>query len=134
MKDCIFCKIVNGSIPNDTVYEDNHVLAFLDIHPHAKGHTVLIPKVHAETIYDLNDELQKEYFPAIRSVMERIDHVLHPDGYTIGWNHGEAGGQVVPHLHVHVLPRYDGDGGGNIHSVINNPGNLDVADIAALFV
>lgn len=133
MHDCIFCKIIQGEIPNHTVYESNHVLAFLDINPHAKGHAVLVPKVHAETLFDLNEELQKEFFPAIRAVMERIDRVLHPDGYNVGWNHGEAGGQVVPHLHIHILPRWEEDGGGNIHAIVNAPGNLRVADIARLF-
>jgi len=133
MKDCIFCKIVDGEIPNYTVYESSHVLAFLDINPHAKGHTVIIPRVHAETIFDLNEELQKEFFPAIRAVMERIEKVLHPDGYNVGWNHGAVGGQVVPHLHVHVMPRWEGDGGGSIHSVIKNPGEVSVEDVAKLF-
>ena len=133
MTDCLFCKIVAGAVPNYTVYEDNHTLAFLDITPHAKGHTVLIPKVHAETGYDLNEEIAKELMPAIRRTMERIDRVLNPDGYNVGWNHGQAGGQVVPHLHVHILPRWNGDGGKSMHGVVNNPGEVPVADVAKLF-
>ncbi|MFH1286278.1 MAG: HIT family protein [Candidatus Magasanikbacteria bacterium] len=133
MPDCIFCKIVGRDIPNYTVYEDNHVLAFLDINPIAKGHTVLIPKVHAETVFDLNDELEKELFPAIDHVMSILQDKLSPDGFNVGWNHLGAGGQVVLHLHIHIIPRWDCDGGGNIHSVINNPGSVSVEDVASKF-
>ncbi len=133
MQDCIFCKISKGEIPNHTVLEDNKNLAFLDINPHAKGHTVVIPKVHAETLFDFDNELSKDLAPFIKKVMEKIDGVLHPDGYNIGWNHGESGGQVVPHFHVHIMPRWNGDGGGNQHSVVNNPGDTSVEEVAKLF-
>ncbi|HAZ28171.1 MAG TPA: HIT family protein [Candidatus Magasanikbacteria bacterium] len=133
MKDCIFCKIINKEIPNHTIYEDNHSLAFLDIFPHAKGHAVVIPKIHAETIFDLNEELFKELSVAIKKTMNRIEEVLHPDGYNVGWNHEKAGGQVVPHVHVHIMPRWEGDGGGSQHSVIKNPGSMTVDEVAKLF-
>ncbi len=133
MKDCIFCKIVGGEIPNHTVYEDAHFLAFLDINPRAKGHTVLVPKVHAENLFDLNKELSKDLFLSIEKVMEKLESTLHPDGFNVGWNHGEAGGQEVSHLHVHILPRWKGDGGGNIHSIINNAGDTSVEEVAKLF-
>ncbi len=133
MIDCIFCRIAGKEIRSYTVYEDNHSLAFLDIHPHAKGHTVIIPKVHAQTIFDLNDELVKEFFSGLKATMDRVDHVLSPDGYNIGWNHGETGGQVVGHLHVHIMPRWQGDGGKSQHAIINNPGDAPVAEIAKLF-
>lgn len=133
MQDCIFCNIVSGEIPNHTVYEDTHALAFLDIQPHAKGHTVVIPKVHAETLFDLDEELLRFLLPAVQHTTERINSTLHPDGYTIGWNHGEAGGQAVPHVHVHIMPRWHGDGGGNMHSVIENAGDMSVEEVAKLF-
>ena len=120
-------------MPKYTIYEDNQFLAFLDIHPHAKGHTVVIPKVHAETIFDFNEELSKALMPAVQKTMERIDSTLHPQGYNVGWNHAEAGGQAVPHLHVHIMPRYDGDAGGSQHSVVNNPGDVPVEEVAKLF-
>jgi len=131
--DCIFCKIIHGDIPNYTVYEDDYALAFLDIHPLVKGHTVVIPKVHAKILLDLSNEIVCDFFVDVKHVMELVENVFHPDGFTVGWNHGEAGGQVVPHLHVHILPRWDNDGGGNIHSIINNPGELSVEDVAKLF-
>ena len=133
MQDCIFCKILAGDIPNHTIYEDNHILAFLDINPLSKGHTVIIPKVHAETVFDLNDELEKELFPVIDKVMHMLQDKLCPDGFNVGWNHLEAGGQVVPHLHIHIIPRWNGDGGGNIHSIIKNPGDMSVEEVAKLF-
>jgi len=132
--DCIFCKIGNHEIPNYTVYEDNHCLAFLDINPHAKGHTVIIPKVHAETFFDMNEELVKEFFPAVQKTMEKIEAVLHPEGYNVGWNQGVLGGQVVPHLHVHIFPRYPGDNGSSLHSIVNQPGDETVAEVAKLFI
>ncbi len=134
MKNCIFCTIVEGSIPNHTVYEDSQTLAFLDIEPRSKGHTVVIPKVHAETIFDLNEELLKALMPAVQRVTERLEKTLQPDGYNIGWNHGEAGGQAVPHLHVHVIPRWSDDGGSNMHGIVNNPSNMSVEEVAALFI
>ena len=133
MSDCIFCKIVGKEIPNHTVFEDDGTLAFLDIFPCAKGHTVVIPKAHAETIFDLGEREYDEFFIAVKKTMERIQGVLASQGFTVGWNHGKAGGQAVPHVHVHVLPRYDGDGGGGMHSVVKNPGSMSVAEVAALF-
>ncbi len=133
MKDCIFCKIVAGDIPNFTVYEDSQTLAFLDIHPRAKGHTVVIPKIHAETVFDLNEELLKSLLPAVQRATEKLEKVLQPEGYNIGWNHGEVGGQVVPHLHIHIMPRWIGDGGSNMHGIVNNPGNMSVEEVATLF-
>lgn len=132
--DCIFCKIGAKQLPSHIVYEDTHAVAFLDIHPHAKGHTVVIPRVHVENLLDLNEQLYHDFLVAVKKTMERISVVLHPDGFTIGWNHGEAGGQVVPHLHVHIFPRYEGDGGSSMHGVINNPSEVSVADIAQMFV
>ena len=133
MDNCIFCKIVAGEIPNYTIYEDNHTLAFLDINPHAKGHTVLIPKLHTETLFDMNKELSGELFLNIEKVMEKIQEVLQPDGFNIGWNHGQAGGQSVPHLHIHIMPRWNGDGGGSMHSIVDQAGDISVEEIAKLF-
>jgi len=131
---CIFCQIINKEIPNYTVYEDEYSLAFLDINPRAKGHVVVIPKIHAETLLELDGEIVKNLLVAIKKTMEKIQTVLKPDGYNVGWNHGKAGGQAVPHLHIHILPRWVGDGGGNIHAIINNSGNQEVGVVAKLFL
>lgn len=134
MNDCIFCKILNKEIPNHTVYEDEHTLAFLDIFPATKGHTVVIPKVHAETLLDLNSEVAKEYIVGVKRALERVEKILAPDGFNVGWNHGKAGGQTVPHLHTHILPRWNEDGGGSMHSVIKKESDISVQDIAKMFV
>lgn len=130
--ETIFHKILAGDIPNYTVYEDEHVLAFLDIAPRAKGHTLVIPKVFAETLLDLPDDALAGYLSGIKRAQERIAAVLDPDGFSIGWNMGTAAGQAVPYIHCHIMPRWEGDGGGNMHTIINAPGG-DVTDIAALF-
>jgi len=65
--------------------------------------------------------------------MEKIQAVLKPDGFNVGWNQSPAGGQVVPHLHIHIMPRYEGDGGGSMHSIVNNPGSVSVGEVARLF-
>ena len=131
--DCLFCKIVSGKIPCYKVYEDATVFAFLDIHPHAKGHAVVIPKIHAVTIFDLEEKQMQPLMLAVKKTMGLLQKKLQPDGFNVGWNSGAAGGQVVPHLHIHILPRYNGDGGGSIHSIIKNPREKDVEEVAKLF-
>lgn len=133
MENCIFCKIVAKEIPNYTVYEDLHTLAFLDIHPTTKGHTVVIPKVHAETLLDLNGEITKEFFLGVKCALERVEKVLSPDGFNVGWNHAKAGGQAVPHLHVHILPRWNGDGGGSMHAIVKKESDISVEELAQRF-
>ena len=132
MENCIFCKIAKGQIPCEKVYEDKNCLAFLDIKPHAKGHTVVIPKKHGETVFDLGEETLKNVITAVTNAMKKINDVFSPDGFNVGWNHNTAAGQVVPHLHVHIFPRYIGDGGGSMHSIINNPGTMPVQEVARL--
>ena len=122
MDSCLFCKIATKEIPSHKVYEDSHNFAFLDIKPHTKGHTVIIPKIHAVRIFDQNDNQSQNLILTVKRVMELLDKKLNPDGFNIGWNHNTAAGQVVPHLHVHIMPRYINDGGGSMHSIIKNPG------------
>lgn len=134
MSDCIFCKIIKGEIPNYTVYEDDFVLAFLDIHPHAKGHTVVVPKEHKTHFADLSEEEAKKFIIGVKKAIERINSVLKPEGVNVGWNDGESAGQVIPHLHVHIFPRWKGDGGGSVHSIIKNQGDVEVEQAAKLFL
>ncbi len=129
--DCIFCKIINKEIPNYTVYEDDKVLAFLDIFPHAEGHTVVIPKVHVHDLIEVGDELIASLFVAVKKVQGKLQASLQTDGFNVGWNHGEAGGQAVPHLHIHILPRYKNDGGGSIHTISKKIENPDVKAVFA---
>ncbi|PIR86700.1 MAG: HIT family protein [Candidatus Harrisonbacteria bacterium CG10_big_fil_rev_8_21_14_0_10_49_15] len=119
--DCIFCKIVAKEIPAKIVTENSRALALLDIHPLVPGHTVVVPKQHADTILELGDEEISPLFALVKQATNLLNKALQPDGFTIGLNHGEAVGQGVPHLHVHILPRWTTDGGGNIHSIVKNP-------------
>jgi len=133
MNDCLLCKISNGDIPSYKVYEDENSLAFLDVKPHAKGHIMVIPKNHAVTILELDEESVKNLFATVKKVMGIVKAKLNPDGFNVGWNHGEAGGQVLQHLHVHIMPRYVGDGGKSVHAIVDNPGELSVAEVHKLF-
>ena len=133
MNDCIFCKISNGEIPCHKVYEDVEHLAFLDVKPHAQGHTIVIPTTHAMIVLELNDKKYLSLMLTVKKVLGLIQGKMNPDGFNIGWNHNTAGGQVVPHLHIHILPRYNGDNGGSMHSIVKNPGKKSVEEVAKLF-
>lgn len=131
---CIFCKILAHEIPNHTVYEDDHVLAFLDIFPCSKGHTVVIPKRHAERLTDLDAREQSALIQGVAKTMERLDAILKPVGMNVGWNDRVLAGQAVPHVHVHIIPRYEGDGGGSMHSIVKSKEKIEVGEIAKLFL
>ena len=121
MDDCLFCKIAAKIIPASIVYEDAHTVAFLDITPRAPGHVMVISKYHAPTLINLPDEEIEPLFRAVKTVATMLSQKLRPDGMTIGINQGRASGQEVDHLHVHLMPRWIGDGGGSVQSIVNNP-------------
>ena len=133
MSDCLFCKIIKGKIPNYTVYEDENTLAFLDINPHAKGHTVVIPKKHFTDLSEMSDVDWQNMAVALKNIQTKLQNILNPDGFNIGINDKEVAGQVVPHVHWHIFPRYEGDGGGSVHSVVPKLDGFDVKNIAKLF-
>lgn len=118
--DCLFCKITTKKIPAQIVYEDECTLAFLDVKPRAPGHTMVIPKYHAPTILTLPDTEVGPLFVAVKKVADILMKTIKPDGVTIGVNQGRASGQEVDHLHVHLIPRWRGDDGGPIQSVVEN--------------
>jgi histidine triad (HIT) family protein len=131
MADCIFCKIIGGAARAEVVYETEFALAFLDIHPSSRGHTLVIPKFHAETIDRLPDDHVGPLFLAVKTVMGLLETSLKPAGLNAGWNHGWAAGQRVNHLHVHLIPRYAGDGGAGIQFVVHGSAREDLAGIAS---
>ena len=131
--DCLFCKIANKEIPNYTVYEDDYVLAFLDIHHCTKGHTVIIPKKHFTSLLEMERADWQNTLEGVRLTMEKVQRVLNPEGLNIAINERPAGGQVVPHVHWHIIPRWTDDGGGSIHSIIRTKENIDVKSLAELF-
>ncbi len=108
MEDCIFCKIVSGEIPKDFIYEDEHCVAFLDIDPVNVGHTLVIPKKHFVTI----DEMDKEEYDRLSEAILKLSKGILSinDGMNMMQNNREVAGQVVPHVHFHLIPRHKGDG------------------------
>jgi len=109
MSECIFCKIVKGKLPCFKVYEDENVFAFLDINPVNKGHTLIIPKKHSETILDTDDNILKKLIVVTKKISKAIYEGVKCDGFNVCMNQFEAGNQIVPHLHIHIMPRYDDD-------------------------
>ncbi|MBW6461847.1 MAG: HIT family protein [DPANN group archaeon] len=126
--DCIFCKIISGDIPAKIVYEDATSIAFLDITPCAKGHTVVIPKKHYDTFQDIDENAVRDLFTSVKMVAKAVEKGTGADGSNIGLNNKKAAGQEVPHIHIHIIPRYEGDGGGAIQSIINTHPNTDNLD------
>ena len=133
MADCIFCKIVAGQVPCHKVYEDENVLAFLDVFPHAKGHTVVVPKRHIGSIFEFNEDERAKFSAGLSATVRRVNEALKPEGMNVGLNDRPAAGQVVPHVHWHIFPRWQNDGGGSVHSIIKSKEKIDVAEIAKLF-
>ena len=110
MKDCLFCKIVAGEIPSHKVYEDDKFLAFLDINPINKGHTLVIPKEHSYNLITMDDELAGEMMKVIKKLAQHIKEKLNADGINIIFNNEKSAGQIIFHTHAHIIPRFEGDG------------------------
>lgn len=107
MTDCIFCKIINGELPSAKVFENDDVLAFMDISQITKGHTLVIPKVHTETIFDMSEETASTLFKVVPEIANAIKTALNCKGLNILNNNGSQAGQEVFHYHLHLIPRYD---------------------------
>ncbi len=108
--DCIFCKIVNNEVPAVKIYENEHVLAFLDIQPVNFGHTLVIPKDHFENVYVIPAEEWCRINLAVQQVALAVKNGADADGVNLIMNNESGAGQVVPHAHIHVIPRYNEDG------------------------
>lgn len=109
-EDCIFCKIAKGKIPSATIYEDNHFAVILDVNPATKGHCLIIPKEHFDNIYDLDGETAGKLFSLATCIARALKDALKCDGLNVIQNNGEIAGQTVNHFHLHLIPRYEGDG------------------------
>ena len=105
MEDCIFCKIARGEIPSFKIYEDDKVLAFEDINPIAEGHTLIIPKEHAENLWEIPSEDLTAIHLASQKIMHAIREVLDPTGVAVIQLNGRGVNQVVMHYHLHLMPR-----------------------------
>ena len=110
METCIFCKIARGEIPSSKVYEDENVLAFLDIAPIKKGHTLVIPREHHEIITEVPDPLLKDVILAVKDVSRAVMKATGAGGISLSLSMHDVAGQTVPHAHFHIIPRHEGDG------------------------
>ena len=110
MNDCLFCKIIKGEVPAEKIYEDDHVLAFLDIRPVNQGHTLVIPKTHASNVLESSDRDIHEVMAVIRKITPGILLAIGADGFNLGMNTKPAAGQVIFHTHFHIMPRFKEDG------------------------
>ena len=109
MEDCIFCKIINGKIPSAKVYEDNSVISFLDIMPANKGHCLVVPKKHYETLLDIPDEDLANLIKATKKITKALSLSIGNVSYNIIMNNGKVAGQLVAHAHIHIIQRFRGD-------------------------
>lgn len=122
--DCIFCNIVAGEIPARTVHEENGVIAFLDVNPLAPGHTLVVPTDHHERLNDVPEESAMDLYATIHQLVPAVEASVDADGTTVAFNNGTAAGQEVPHVHCHVVPRFEDDDGGPIHAAAGEPADL----------
>src|SRR5947199_208993 len=114
---CVFCRIVAGEIPAEVVAREPEVVAFLDTQPLADGHVLVVPRAHVALVEDLEPGAADALFRAVVRLARPVREALGAAGTTIGVNNGDATGQTIPHVHVHIVPRWPGDGAGSIHTI-----------------
>lgn len=107
--DCIFCKIANGEIPANALYEDDLVKVIFDLSPASEGHVLILPKSHYDDVYSLDDDTAAHIFKVAVKIANAMKKSLNIDGLNIVQNNGEAAGQTVFHFHMHIIPRYTDD-------------------------
>ena len=112
MKDdnCIFCKLANGVFPTNSIYEDEDFNVILDLSPATKGHALILPKEHYKNLYELPEETAGKVFKLAKKLATSMTEKLGADGFNIVQNNNEVAGQTVFHFHMHLIPRYEGDG------------------------
>jgi histidine triad (HIT) family protein len=110
MNDCIFCKIIRGEIPSYKIYEDDETLAFLSTGPNNPGHTLVIPKDHVENVYEMDENHYGPVMRAVKKVAVAVKKGVNADGINVHMNNDGPAGQVIFHAHIHIIPRFKGDG------------------------
>ena len=116
---CLFCKIANKEIDSKIVYEDEFSVAFLDINPCQRGHLLVIPKKHYQNLNEVPEDQLTKLFETVKKMTKLLEEKLNVSSFNIGWNHGKDAGQVINHLHIHIIPRYPNDGGGSMQTIVN---------------
>ncbi|GGK58413.1 HIT family protein [Haloarcula sebkhae] len=131
-ENCIFCQIVAGDIPGRTVYEDDTVLAFLDANPLSPGHTLVIPKAHHERLNDTPADVAGEVMSTLHELVPAVEAAVDAPASTVAFNNGEEAGQEVPHVHGHIVPRFEDDGGRPIHALVTDRPDLSDDELDAI--
>ena len=108
--DCIFCKLANGVIPTNSIYDDEDFNVILDLAPATKGHALILPKAHADNLYQLPDEAAAKVLVLAKKLATSMTEKLSCDGFNVVQNNGSVAGQTVFHFHMHLIPRYEDDG------------------------
>ncbi len=125
---CIFCKITAGEIPSKTLYEDEDFRVILDLGPATKGHALILPKSHYKDLYELPDGQAEKAMVLAKKMATKMTEKLHCDGFNLVQNNGEVAGQTVFHFHMHLIPRYHGDG----QTIGWKPGKPDDAELESV--
>ena len=128
-EDCIFCRIVEGEIPSRTVYETDGALAFLDANPLAPGHTLVIPPAHHQHLQELDGHSAHALYETLHDLVPVVEDAVDADASNVAFNNGPAAGQEVPHVHGHIIPRFEGDGGNPIHAIAGERPELSDAEL-----
>lgn len=128
---CIFCRIVAGEIPGEIVASDDHSVAFLDVQPLADGHVLVVPRTHVATVEAMAPADAAGVFAMVHRLAGPVRRAVGAAGNIIGINDGAATGQTVPHVHVHIVPRWEGDGGGSIHTIFRYGDRRPIAEVGA---
>ncbi|MCR5012941.1 MAG: HIT family protein [Lachnospiraceae bacterium] len=123
--DCIFCKIANGEIPSKTVYEDENFRVILDLGPATKGHALILPKEHYANLFELPEDTAAAAMKVAKKLSSQMVENLGADGLNLVQNNGEVAGQTVKHFHLHLIPRYRGDG----QNILWNPGKMSEEEL-----
>ena len=126
---CIFCRIVAGEIPAEIVARNKDVVAFLDVQPLADGHVLVVPRAHQACIEDLQPAEAEGLFRAVAHLAGPVREAVDAAGTTIGINNGAATGQTIPHVHVHIVPRWENDGAGTIHTIFPRNAHRDIKEV-----
>ena len=129
--DCIFCKIIEGSIPAKILKETSQSISFLDAFPLAKGHVLVIPKKHHQKIQDMSQSENTDLFLLVYEMTSKVDSI---SGSTlVAIHNGIDAGQEVPHVHVHLVPRSKNDSAGPIHSMFNSSLKLSESEVDEIY-
>lgn len=127
-EDCIFCKLANGVFPTRSIYEDEEFNVILDVAPATRGHALILPKEHADNLYELPEETAGKAMILAKKMMQKMTDKLACDGFNLLQNNGAVAGQTVNHFHLHLIPRYADDG----HKLAIDPSEVAAEELDKL--